>query len=369
MGRFGAARPRARGKVSDVMVRDMVAALPKLVELQLSTAVQLTDAGVAAVAEHCPQIRTLKIAGNHAITDRAVGALRSCRSLEMLDLSFCSLLTDAAAKDLAALPALTTLSVARWNVTDAFVQDLLCGGGGGGGKALKDLNLAGCAAISDGALDHISVHAAERMEALHLRQCRRVSDAGLELLVRSCTALRELDISCNDNITADAVGLLGEMGSLRVLKASQMSNVSDAAVARLAAAGQLTSVRLSWCPLLTDAAADSLAGCRSLTEVNLSGVKLLTDAGVYALASLPALKRVKLTYCGRLSNAAVDALAGAANAPLKEVDVRSCRRIHAEKLEELRACCETLHDSTRVSQPARKIWSCRRSLPRLPNPA
>jgi Leucine Rich repeat len=348
MPRFGG-RPR-RSKITDTMVRDMVAALPNLVCLHLSTAVNLTDAGAMVLAEFCPQLRRLKINGSHTVTDLAVRALSSLRGLETLDLSFCTLLTDASGGFLANYSALTELHVKQWtSITDGFVRDLFANRASQG---LVELSLSGCSNLSDSSLTAIVAAIGEHLQVLRINRCRRISDAGIALLAAQCVNLQELDIGYNDTLTSEGVGLLENMPKLQALRATNVPNTTDAAVARLATAGLLTVVELSWCPLLSDASAEALANCQGLQDVNLNGVKLLTDVGVGALAALPALETLKLMYCVEVGDESARALAGAANAPLNEIDVRRCRRISAKELDLLRESCLQLHDSGSGTEPS-----------------
>lgn len=363
-GPFGR-RPRPPRKISDSNVQAMVSALPALVEIQLSTTVALTDAGVLAIARFCPQVRVLKISGIHQITDMAVRSLRTCKHMHTLDLSFCSKFSDAAAVDLAAMPALVSLSVSRWSITDMFVKNLFANGGG---AAIASLSLSGCSELSDLALVHACSGAGSRLRSLKLRHCRRITDAGLDALVSNCVVLESLDISSNDMVTADGVARLGNISTLRSIDANSVANISDAAVAQLVESGLLTSISLSWCPQLSDGTAQCLSACPGLVHVNLSGCKRLTDLGVTALAALPVLEKIGLMYCGELTSASLRTLATAANAPLKEVDVRFVRNLDGDMLEHLRANCDVVHDSIApiAEGQGQRIWTCRREIRNVP---
>ncbi len=62
-----------------------------LESVNLEEMVHVTDAAVIALAECCPELRTVKLAYCRALTDAAVGALAAgCKQLRTLDLSHCN---------------------------------------------------------------------------------------------------------------------------------------------------------------------------------------------------------------------------------------------------------------------------------------
>lgn len=340
--------------------------LPQLAELQLSTAVRVTDAGLKMVAEAAPELQCLKLAGNHAVGDKGLDALRGCAGLKMLDLSFCGGFGDSAGKIIGdRFPLLEGLAISRWRVGDKFLHGLF--EGGGRLTKLEAMDLSGLG-ISDRGIKVLVEGCGDRLISLQLRQCRQVTDVGLEYISEGCQLLGNLDIGYNDNCTGEGVSALGAMKSLRSLSLSQVRLVDNDTVAALAAESRLVSLNISWCGLLTDVSTEFIAKCLSLRDLNMSGVKNLTDTGVQEIASLPKLRSVKLCYCSNLTSRSAELLAAAQNAPLCEVDVRSLPALSADDLSILRRNCAVVYaadDEFGNILPARRtFWTARRRLPR-----
>jgi Leucine Rich repeat len=339
----------SRFKVSDGMVCRMVAALPNLEELELSLAVGLTDAGIVAVAELCPGLRALRVTGNSVVTIESLRVLsRACSQLHLLDMSYCRQMGDSAAPHLAGFLALQTLKVAKWNITDEFLRVLF--GDSCDGKRLSVLHLACCQQLTDVGMGHIARGTNSRLRALSVRSCRLVGDDGLDAVVRHCPFLQDVDVSYNDNLTADGVGLLGQLPHLRRVHAVQCRNVTDATAALLADCVGLENVNLSWCSGLTDTGVHSLvSGCPHLVHVSIAGCRFVTDIGVETLVQLEALERVVVTYCPLLSDEAAKSLGWARNGPLREVDLRRCEGVSSGAVERLRRNVMLLHDTSGVA--------------------
>eukprot|EP00897_Mesotaenium_endlicherianum_P009978 jgi/Mesen1/9008/ME000563S08325 len=125
--------------------------------LDLSGCLGVTETGVIAIADSCPDLRLLNLCGcEQAGTDKALQAIaKGCPRLQSLNLGWCERLTDAGVSALAA-----------------------------GCAGLRVLDLCGCLLITDGSI----VQLAEKcrgLQALGLHCCRDVSDISMAALVRS----------------------------------------------------------------------------------------------------------------------------------------------------------------------------------------
>ncbi|XP_022128242.1 jmjC domain-containing histone demethylation protein 1 [Pieris rapae] len=80
--------------ITDVAMRYVVQALPKLVELDASSCARLTDAGAAQLAHH--GLRRLSLAGCRLLTEAALDHLTRCPNLERLDLRHVPLVSTQA---------------------------------------------------------------------------------------------------------------------------------------------------------------------------------------------------------------------------------------------------------------------------------
>jgi hypothetical protein len=308
-------------RISNGMLRDMIAALPSLVHLEVSFAVALSDDGVRAVARTCPHLRLLKVSGNHALTKESILALRGCRELETLDLSFCKGFRDDAGPLLSSFQKLRNLSISYWRISDKFLGSLFAYGGA---KALETISLGNCVDVSDVGISYIARYAGERLRGLRIRGCARISDRGLSMLAATAPRLEHIDASYNDNIIADGVGFLGACEGLRYVNLTNCTALTDGAVAKVVRGGGIEELHLSWCTLLTDAAIVSIASCPRLARIGLDGCARLTDLGVRSLAECRELAHLSITYCPRLTGETLTALIGGVFISLKDADVRFC---------------------------------------------
>ena len=79
-----------------IMLLEIVEGLPKLRECDLSSSSSLTDEGVIGLAMSCPGLEIVSLSNCLSITDAAIASLVQCRALKKLHLSNNELLTDAA---------------------------------------------------------------------------------------------------------------------------------------------------------------------------------------------------------------------------------------------------------------------------------
>lgn len=63
--------------------------------LDLSGCQSLTDAGIAAVARHCPGLRAIDVSSGFELTDAAFSSLAACRQLRTVNACGCDRLSDA----------------------------------------------------------------------------------------------------------------------------------------------------------------------------------------------------------------------------------------------------------------------------------
>lgn len=189
--------------LTDEFVAHSLAALSSLTSLDLSFCPKLTLDGL----DRCTKLNTLKAAGT-AITDHAlIAIMKGCTELTQLDLTLCIRLTDGAFVESGRLAALNSLVLANCSgLRPAGLVSLSRGG------KLRELNVAGCDAVSDRALVEVFNHNA-RLKALNVTRCFRLTDAVLEALTQTdcnehvllCAGLSTLNLSDCHAITDDAI--------------------------------------------------------------------------------------------------------------------------------------------------------------------
>lgn len=322
---------KAPAKISDGMIVRACLSFPMLRKLELSQAVAVSDAGVIAVASLVPRLEECRIRANETVSSLSARALSACKHLRVLDMAFCDRMDDDAAPYLRNLPRLRDLNISKWSITDKFCNVMA------NASSLESLQLTSCEGLTDASCVALAKRA-PRLRLLNIRECRRISDAGVRAL-SNCKALEYIDLSFNDRISDYSTEALGSsLLQLRTVRLSQCAGLTDATATYLGKSSSLQNVKLSWC-FLTDETAAALRDCQTIEIINLSGCGRLTDDAIADLAQLPRLRRLKLTYCERLTDQCVLALCKAANAPLEYVDVRHCRRITQMACEVLKTSC------------------------------
>ena len=254
-------------------------------------AIPVTDAALLAVAEHCPELRVLSVGGCYHISDTGVIALvQRCAALKSLDLENTRITDDAVSAAAKNCPYLEELHLGalecdfKWDVTDNALRTIA--------KYLP------------------------KLQALHLDDRSGVSDAGVIELVRSCTALKTLDVS--DTLITDAAVLaiakhcpIIEDLNLYHNSSGNGTVLTDESVVALGQnCPRLRNLNLNW-SAVTHVGLEALGiGC-PLEDLSLDHCKHVSDDGVAALvAGLSTKSSLCLNLDGtRITKASVLAIA------------------------------------------------------------
>ena len=217
---------------------------PRLAALDISGCSAVSDLGLHALATHATSLSALAISRIPGVTNRALAALvrglprlqelemdalplvsargvrdvwTFARRLRRWTLAGCLHVTDAGfpsvlgpdgagghpgetagATPPLVLPAAHTLGALRVvdlshcaRLTDAAVRGLVVHA-----PRVRELSLAGCGAITDGALRAVAAGLGPHLRVLDLGGLLRVTDSGVCALVRTCVRLQAVDISC-----------------------------------------------------------------------------------------------------------------------------------------------------------------------------
>jgi internalin A len=234
--------------------------------------------------------------------DRLPRELERLTSLQQLDLSECSQLSDFSL--LANLTSLQELHLSGCSQLSDFspLANL---------TSLQGLNLSGCSQLSDlSPLANLT-----SLQGLNLYECRRLSDL---LPLANLTSLQHLNLSwwrmlSDASPLAKLTSLLklkfnvswwrqlgGDLSPLANLTSLQHLNLSRwRQLSDLSPLGDLTSLQqLSWWRQLSDLS--PLAYLTLLQELSLSGWRLLSDLS--PLANLTSLQQLDLSECSQLSD-------------------------------------------------------------------
>ncbi|CUM48675.1 unnamed protein product [Debaryomyces fabryi] len=156
----------------------------RLESLDLTRCTTITDKGFEYWnRRHFPNLRKLSLKDCTFLTDKAIISIaNSANNLEVLDLKFCCALSDVSI-------------------------DMLCLGC----PKLKHLDLSFCgSAVSDFSLANISLHL-RFLEKLILKGCIRVTRAGIDSLLSSCSMLNYLNVSQCKNAHVYPGGVQAQM--------------------------------------------------------------------------------------------------------------------------------------------------------------
>ena len=283
-----------------------LAALSSLTELDLSNT-SCEDGGIAAIASGCRKLSLLKLHGCGRLTDGALDALGSSRPAALKELSVGSLrkITDAGVtalangcpqlivlaangcahvgKDAVALPRwasmlphIECLDVSVTATTTATVREVAkhCNG-------LRRFTCSRCA-IDDDALDALC--ACPLLEAVVASACRGVTDAGLHALAQNAPQLLELHLTGIPEVSE--AGLVAIAHGCQKLEVVHLSNTcaNDAAIAALArCCPNLHTVNAQGCGAIGSAALDALSNCPNIRSIDLRACSNLTEETVGAL--------------------------------------------------------------------------------------
>ncbi|GAB2295450.1 hypothetical protein Dimus_029617 [Dionaea muscipula] len=205
----------------------------------------------------------------------------SLQHLEMLNLNGCQKIFDKGLEAITYIsPSLKVFSI-YWNVriTDIGIQHLVknC-------KHVVDLNLSGCKNITDHSMQLIA-DCYQDLESLNITRCIRLSDSGLDHVLTSCSSLQNLNLYALSRFTDRVYTKISLLPHLRVLDLCGAQNLSDEGLACIAKCKKLVSLNLTWCVRITDVGVLAVArNCTSLELVSLFGIVGVTDKSLEALS-------------------------------------------------------------------------------------
>lgn len=306
---------------------DDVAALSALTNL---TGLELARTTVSCCAlgqlAELNQLKRLGLAGT-IINDGALVLLRPLTALQSLDLGWCTNLTDACAKHIAAADTLQELNFAYCQVGDSMLSQL-------------------------SAMTHL--------QSLNLDSCN-VSDRGLRYL-GDLKSLSLLNLSENSMILDDGITHLVGLSKLQALDLSY-TGVSDDGIASVTCLTGLTYLNLDT-RRVTDTGLRHLTTLAQLKALDLFGARI-SDVGCSYLGKMKRLERLEVCG-GSVTDRGVGRLSGLTN--LQTLSLAQNHGVgnpslkHIARLPKLRTLCLT-HCS--VSGGALKCLSTSRALTKL----
>ena len=360
---------------------------PKTTAAAIATATQLTaldltftevvDEDVDAIAKACTKLEVLRLGKCERLTNASVDALKSCRMLQQLTLSHCSVTGHAIArvgKHLEKLTHLHMSGITTLNDAHLSVVAARC-------ERMEVLDVSGCLKIGDESC--FALANCKRLRKINLSHTL-VTEKGLASLAQGCSQLAELTLVQARGVkalpptptpTPTPTPAAGRAG-LTLLNISQVSGISAAAAEQIAAdhpflqhlsvcgglavggvrrrgpelssaallawstMSALAVIDLSWCAELTD---EMLAQLQppQLTSLDLS-VTLVGTAGLSALSqNCQGLQVLKLADCLNVSDAGLE-FVGSACLKLAVLDVSECAQVGDNGLAHIAKGCAQL---------------------------
>jgi internalin A len=289
-----------RSWVNDFQMMEILA-FPQLQSLTVE-GTEISDQLVPKIAE----LDTLTtLACRTLISDAGLAQLTGLKSLKVIDLRLCPLVTDAAMDTLASMPNLRAVRLSGTNVTDTGVAALLTL------PQLTELDLRNCRGVSDRSIRKLAakdtlrtlkiggsrvdddlldqVAAIKRLTTLSLDNCD-LTDAGVANL--KSLPLEDLTIYQCAKVSDQGLAILSSFPDLKRLTLRDVA-VDGTALGNLASPEKLQSLNLSQ-SRITDAEVKQLAALTNLESLNLSETAV-TDAAIDTLSQLAGLKQLVLT--------------------------------------------------------------------------
>jgi hypothetical protein len=159
----------------------------QLTTLNLAYCENVSVAGICRMADSCHHLRSLTLEGCDHVTDSSLADIAaSYPRLNSLDVSWCSHITDAGIIKVAlGCRQLAELQLGFcWSVTDYSVVIVATNC-----RELRMLNLEYCYQITDEALSSAATWS-KQLQTIRLRSCSEVTDSGLAQLLLGCPRLR-----------------------------------------------------------------------------------------------------------------------------------------------------------------------------------
>ena len=245
--------------ISDSTIAEVARRFPDLQSLAIKYS-GITDIGVIAVANRCPNLKSINLWSCEKITDASiVQVVKKCRHLQSLLLGVCGRITDT-----------SVIEIAR------------------GCPHLQKLSLASCGTITDDVMVEIA-RGCPHLKSLDVRNSYDITDISVLAIAHNCPSLQKLNLG----------KIYGE-------------NITDESVMEIArCCPHLQSLKLGECKYIDDASIMEVGRrCPHLRELDVGCCKNIGDASIIEIArGCPHLERLELYQCHRITNASIFAVA------------------------------------------------------------
>ncbi|EOA20176.1 hypothetical protein CARUB_v10000473mg [Capsella rubella] len=239
--------------------------LKKLKSLSVVSCRGMTDVGLEAVGNGCPDLKHVSLNKCLLVSGKGLVALaKSALLLETLKLEECH-------------------RINQFGLLGFLMNS---------GLKLKAFSLANCLGISDiNAESPLPAPSCSSLRSLSIRCCPGFGDASLAFLGNFCHQLQDVELCGLNGVTDAGVRELLQSNNVGLVKVnlSGCINVSDNTVSAVSVCHghTLESLNLDGCKNITDTSLVAVAkNCYSVNDLDISNT-LVSDQGIKALASSP----------------------------------------------------------------------------------
>ncbi|KAK2647464.1 hypothetical protein Ddye_014953 [Dipteronia dyeriana] len=246
-----------------------------LVEIDVSNATNLKDAGAAALAE-AKNLEKLWMGRCKLVTDMGVGCIAvGCKNLKLISLKWCLGVGDFGVGLIAVkCKEIRSLDLSYLPITDKCLPSILKL------QHLEDLVLEGCFGIDDDSFAALK-HGCKSLKALDMSSCQNISYLGLSSLTSGTGGLQQLTLAYGSPVTLALADGLKKLSMLQ-------------------------SIKLDGC-VVTCAGLKAIGNlCVSLTELSLSKCLGVTDEGLSSVVTKHReLRRLDITCCREITDVSI----------------------------------------------------------------
>lgn len=302
-------------QITDAGVDALARSSPNLHYINLSAVDQVTDRGVQSLAEHCKNLRSLLLAGC-TISDHTLAMLSvHSHSLREIDVSCCRPSSDTKVPNSIVFEGRSDFC----RVTDGGLMKL-----SEGCPQLESISLAFCRTITGIGLAYLAKNC-PRLVSMNLSECALIADDGFCAVAQTCTSLKLVELSKCYGLSNLAVQHLLRLPFLISMNIGGCSEITDQAFAGIRCP-VMERLNLNNIGRLTDTALIALAeGCPGLKELELCGSQI-TDIGIVRLVSkCTKIVKLNLRGCRQVSDAGLGFLSDRCSA-LQYIDLSRCSR-------------------------------------------
>ncbi len=272
------------------------------------------DSTVALISNRCRYLREIDLTGCSLLSDASCDAIGStCKELQRLSLESCLKISDAGVNDIARnCMALTALNLKKCQlVTDESLTAI-----GEACQHLRELTLGWMQQITDrGVYTFASYASVKSMRTLDVSACRKIGDDGVIGIAERLTNLTDLNLFyCNKITDRGAISVTHNLFKLTSLSLADLYQITDHSLhfdrdgdgRPVVDANMLNDIRkldLTDCNRLTDfGLASVVTRCTGITSLTLAGCVGLTDLCLRMIRVNPVKELVASRQAGVSSN-------------------------------------------------------------------